>query len=1159
MKKGLLFVGLIVAMTLICCYALVAADAVNKKIDNVVAQKKAAVIQEADLANDASAVLSNHAVLPRKAPVISPLQDASASLSADPRIVELLDIIDDLKSQGLYDADIWNELFSLLSPVHRPSRHFDQGGEDCATAVVLSGALPINTTGTTVGYADDYEESGVFNCPYTSTSGDVVYKYTPSADIFVDIDLCNSAYDTKLMVYSGTCASLLLEDCDDDGCPGGTYRSLISGLALSAATDYYIVIDGYGGDEGAYDLTISEADAPPPPPECPANTLFGQPVHLPDDSWTAGVSDLRTGSGYSQLIRYENFSGVTSEICDIHWWGLSLSYPWTACDEDPMSFEIIFYNNVAGANLPDVDNPVCTYNVTLARQETGLLYAGYPLYYWGTTLSPCCAITNGWVSIQGTSVGSPDCWFLWMSSGVGDAASLLYDVDTGTWTTEDFDLSICLTGEGGELYGACCDPVPGECFDDVLSTECQPPYLFYANTLCADIDPPCGMGACCDLLTGECTMTDASACQGADQEWHPGITCDPNPCPEPPCTVDCPAGATLEGEPTCCDEYEDTFNGGCNSTPPVFSPITCGETVCGESGTYLFGGSNYRDTDWYEITTTEPFIFTWDVVAEFTVLIFAIDAGSGDCSDYDILASASADECVNATVVTECMPAGTYYFWVGPSVFEGIPCGEMSEYVATLTCETCEIEPCVPDYTGSVDCTDSYTHSSTTVGAGDDCDFEISEDIIYEIAVGEDATYEFSLCNTDELDAWDSRIYVHDDCCAGTQLGYDDDDCDSPVGLMSRISCDDRVALTVGTYYVTIEGYSGDAGAYQLDITCCEPPCDTVNYCENPIEIPPSENDPPPPNYFYQNTANSCCATDEVDCVWKEECFVDPCWTSGPDVIYLMHTWVTSTIMTITASGPCDNQVMVFTDCNDPVNTCVGTADYTFGGQDEVITLTNLPPGIYYISTSCYGSSGCDEITLTIESDVQLPVELSSFEAVAGNREVALTWTTAAELNNDYFEIQRSTDSDWTTVGTVEGTNDVTGSSYDYTDRAVVNGVTYTYRLLSHDINGAVNEYEMTAEATPEAPIPTEYALAQNFPNPFNPNTTISYALKDAGFVTLKVYNLLGQEVATLVAAEFTAGRYTATFMATDLPSGVYIYRLDVNDFTATKKMVLMK
>ncbi len=639
-----------------------------------------------------------------------------------------------------------------------------------------------------------------------------------------------------------------------------------------------------------------------------------------------------------------------------------------------------------------------------------------------------------------------------------------------------------------------------------------------------------------------------------------------------------------------------------------------------------------------------------------------------DCdSPVSLMSRLSCDDHVALTT-------GTYYVTI-----EGYN-GATGAYQLDIAC-CMGPEPCVPDFQAFVDCSTPYTHNSTTIGAGNDCDFETSEDIIYEVTIGEDAVYEFSLCNTDELVAWDSRLYLHDDCCAGTELGYDDDDCDSPVSAMSRLNCDDdAIALTAGTYYVTVEGFYGSSGAYQLDISCCMPmpPCEEwVNCCTptetEPNDVCPSQVDPhlivcddefcgkicpdtdvdifpvtvPPmtimtatiydgeqcnqnptlcvaTNVYYDDCSfaggpsttgwtltnsgatpwnlylevyqanpdcyatykivteccdiastcanpivipyvlnykhweNSCCGINEVPCVFADACHSSTCYASGPDIIYLMHTWETSTTMTITASGDGDNQVMVMQVCGD-TSTCVGSADNTFIGQDEVITLTNLPAGIYYISTSIYGATGCNVCTLTISSDVYLPVELTSFEAIAGNHEVALTWTTAAELNNDYFEVQRSTDSEWTTVGTVEGTNEATGSSYDYTDRAVVNGVTYTYRLLSHDINGAVNEYEMTAEATPGAPVPTEYALGQNFPNPFNPTTTITYALKDAGFVTLKVYNLLGQEVANLVSQRMEVGNYTVNFDANTLPSGIYIYRIEVNDFSAQQKMVLLK
>lgn len=89
--------------------------------------------------------------------------------------------------------------------------------------------------------------------------------------------------------------------------------------------------------------------------------------------------------------------------------------------------------------------------------------------------------------------------------------------------------------------------------------------------------------------------------------------------------------------------------------------------------------------------------------------------------------------------------------------------------------------------------------------------------------------------------------------------------------------------------------------------------------------------------------------------------------------------------------------------------------------------------------------------------------------------------------------------------------------------------------------------------------IPKIYALAQNFPNPFNPTTTINYQIKEDGLVTLKLYDILGEEITTLVNEAKTTGRYTYTFDGSDLPSGVYIYQLKVNDFVSSKKLILLK
>ena len=93
--------------------------------------------------------------------------------------------------------------------------------------------------------------------------------------------------------------------------------------------------------------------------------------------------------------------------------------------------------------------------------------------------------------------------------------------------------------------------------------------------------------------------------------------------------------------------------------------------------------------------------------------------------------------------------------------------------------------------------------------------------------------------------------------------------------------------------------------------------------------------------------------------------------------------------------------------------------------------------------------------------------------------------------------------------------------------------------------------------------VPKGFALLQNYPNPFNPSTKIQYTIGNAGSVSLKIYNVLGREVATLVNGHQEAGSYTVPFGINngtfDLSSGVYFYRLEVGSFVSTKKLILMK
>jgi hypothetical protein len=116
--------------------------------------------------------------------------------------------------------------------------------------------------------------------------------------------------------------------------------------------------------------------------------------------------------------------------------------------------------------------------------------------------------------------------------------------------------------------------------------------------------------------------------------------------------------------------------------------------------------------------------------------------------------------------------------------------------------------------------------------------------------------------------------------------------------------------------------------------------------------------------------------------------------------------------------------------------------------------------------------------------------------------------------------------------------------------------------LPNINLSGVFNQNNGIGKDLPETEeniIPTEYSLDQNYPNPFNPNTTIKFQIPQDGLVTLKVYDILGAEVATLFNEEKSVGRYEVNFDASSLASGVYLYRIQVNDFVSTKKMILMK
>jgi len=261
-----------------------------------------------------------------------------------------------------------------------------------------------------------------------------------------------------------------------------------------------------------------------------------------------------------------------------------------------------------------------------------------------------------------------------------------------------------------------------------------------------------------------------------------------------------------------------------------------------------------------------------------------------------------------------------------------------------------------------------------------------------------------------------------------------------------------------------------------------------------------------------------------------------------------------------------DNQFYLGLDGTSPIGV-YGTTDggdnwFDFNGGTLLNTYTIRalvfnPTGNHtlfagYASTTA-GVGGVYEYTFSF-----VPVELVSFSAEVFSNNVTLSWITATEINNSGFAIERRNagNEQWNNIGFVNGNGNSTEIRYySFTDNSVSVGE-YFYRLKQLDYNGNFT-YSKEVEIT-ILPV-SEYTLKQNYPNPFNPSTKIAFSIPSSSFVSLKVFDILGNEINTLVNRELTQGSYEVQFSGTNLPSGVYFYNLTSGDFSKTMKMNLLK
>ena len=216
---------------------------------------------------------------------------------------------------------------------------------------------------------------------------------------------------------------------------------------------------------------------------------------------------------------------------------------------------------------------------------------------------------------------------------------------------------------------------------------------------------------------------------------------------------------------------------------------------------------------------------------------------------------------------------------------------------------------------------------------------------------------------------------------------------------------------------------------------------------------------------------------------------------------------------------------------------------------------------IYFLDQNNGWISG-DSGTILYTTNGGTPVELISFTACVSGNDVNLNWSTASETNNEGFKVEKSQNSKiksqkvWTNIGFVSGNGTTTEQhNYLFIDKDLSGGQ-YFYRLKQIDYDGSF-KYSKVVEVIVN--VQTEFSLSQNYPNPFNPVTNISYAITQSGFVALKIYDVLGNQVADLVNEEKPAGSYTVQFDGSNLSSGIYFYKLNAGNYIQVRKMLLLK
>jgi hypothetical protein len=243
---------------------------------------------------------------------------------------------------------------------------------------------------------------------------------------------------------------------------------------------------------------------------------------------------------------------------------------------------------------------------------------------------------------------------------------------------------------------------------------------------------------------------------------------------------------------------------------------------------------------------------------------------------------------------------------------------------------------------------------------------------------------------------------------------------------------------------------------------------------------------------------------------------------------------------------------------------------YVFDYFHDIDSLTYLPLSLAVSPTDNHpNAAATEQIAPLFVKDVfdaaiayeesLLPVELSYFSASMAGSSVKLNWETVTEVNNYGFEILRKVhdDKEWTKIGFVNGNgNSNSPKSYSFVDDIITAGK-FSYRLKQIDNDG---QFEYSKTIGVDFGIINKFKLNQNYPNPFNSSTKISWQSPVGSWQTIKIFDMLGREIETLVNEYKETGNHSTLYIDNSTsPSGVYCYQLKAGDYVETRKMIFLK